>query len=214
MKWKILLLILCVIVASSTLSAQTLSTKPTIPSLSPAQIDELVSVLQQGGYIFYFRHAATNHKQVDERPVDLNNCKSQRNLSDLGRKQSKTIAKAFKKLNIPVGDVLSSPFCRCKETAELAFGSATLNDKLYFAIGLKRDDKISKSKFLLKELSTPFPGKKNKVIVSHTSNLKESTGIWPKPEGAAFIFQPLSDGNYKTVGRVHPDTWKAIVERP
>ena len=176
-------------------------------------LDSLLPGLQEGGYVIYFRHAATDHDQQDAVPVRLDDCSGQRNLSDLGRRQAKAIGRAFKTLNIPVGEILSSPFCRCKDTANLAFGKAEIRDFLFFAIGLDAAQRAKVGRKLTWELaSRPLPGK-NKIIVSHTANLKEATGIWPKPEGAAIVFRPTGDGLFETVGRITPEDWIAAAKR-
>ncbi len=69
----------------------------------------LVDALQKGGYILYFRHAATDRSQIDLDRVNLKNCATQRNLSEKGREQSKAIGKAFKALGIKVAEIITSP---------------------------------------------------------------------------------------------------------
>jgi hypothetical protein len=44
-------------------------------------------------------------------------------------------------------------------------------------------------------------------MVSHTANLQEAVGIWPKPEGVAHVFKPTGDGNFSYVGMVMPEVW-------
>ncbi len=69
-----------------------------------------------------FRHTATDWGEDDEHPVDLSDCDTQRNLSATGRRQARAIGEAIERLDIPIGRVLSSPFCRAVDTARLAFG--------------------------------------------------------------------------------------------
>ncbi|WP_341525452.1 histidine phosphatase family protein [Nostoc sp. UHCC 0302] len=77
------------------------------------------SFLQQGrGYVVLMRHALA--PGIGDPPeFRLNDCSTQRNLSDEGRKQAVRTGKAFKSRNIPVARVLSSQWCRCLETAKL-----------------------------------------------------------------------------------------------
>ena len=90
------------------------------PSAEPSRDERLVSALRGGGYVIYFRHTVTDWAQDDELPVDLSDCATQRNLSDAGRTQASAIGEAFQRLDVPIGSVLSSPFCRTLDTARLA----------------------------------------------------------------------------------------------
>ncbi len=80
----------------------------------------LINELQKGGKLIFIRHAyAPGGGDPDN--FDINDCKTQRNLSDSGRVQSKKIGNFFKKNKISIGKVYSSEWCRCKETASIAF---------------------------------------------------------------------------------------------
>ena len=125
--------------------------------------------------------------------IDFLSCDKQRNLSEDGRVQAKAIGEVISDLQLPIGEVFSSPYCRCKETAQLTFGKYQVIDDLQFSIS-KSDEE---SKFLgdqLKSLmlNTP-PTKTNVVFVGHTSNLKEGLGVWPKPEGVLVVFKKVDD---------------------
>ena len=73
--------------------------------------------LQRGGVILVIRHAATDQSKPDQDPVDLNDCRTQRNLSAQGRQDAKLIGQAVRRLKLRIGAVLSSRFCRTRETA-------------------------------------------------------------------------------------------------
>lgn len=173
---------------------------------------ELVAALKNGGHIIYFRHAATDHDTVDQQVSDLADCSTQRNLSQLGRQQSIAIGEAFRALEIPVGTVLSSPFCRCVDTAKLAFGTVQTSTDLVFALG-RGAAETTRLGSALKTLLTkpPAPGT-NTIIAGHTVNLREATQIWPKPEGAAVIIKPDGRGGYEYVDAIHPNSWKKTID--
>ena len=82
--------------------------------------DELILNLQSGGNIIFIRHALAPGTG-DPENIDLNDCETQRNLNDEGIEQSKLIGDFFKKNNNPIDQVLSSEWCRCKDTAMYAF---------------------------------------------------------------------------------------------
>ena len=173
--------------------------------VSPPPLD----ALRDGGMVIFFRHAATDHAQTDQDRLDLEDCETQRNLTAEGREQAKAIGRAFGAMGIPVGEVFTSPFCRCRETARLAFGRETVADFLHYAIGLNAEDRALVTKQLKKLLSSPVEQGANRIIVSHTGNLREAAGIWPKPEGVAWVFRPTEDG-FAAVGRVLPTEWNRL----
>ena len=95
-----------------------------MPASSPAGRagPNLVTALQGGGYVIYFRHAETDFSQTDTDTRNLADCSTQRNLIPEGRADARAIGQAFRALRIPVGRVLASKYCRTRQTARLAFG--------------------------------------------------------------------------------------------
>ena len=85
---------------------------------------QLIEQLRAGGYVLYLRHTSTDFSQNDSRMTSYEDCASQRNLTDQGRDEARAIGEHVKRLKIPIGEVLASPFCRTMETARLAFGKA------------------------------------------------------------------------------------------
>ena len=91
--------------------------------ISPVKADldqNIISELKKGGKIIFIRHA---YAPGGGDPVNfnINDCNTQRNLNDDGRLQSKKIGDFFKKNKISIEKVYSSEWCRCKETASIAF---------------------------------------------------------------------------------------------
>ncbi len=90
---------------------------------SPIKADSnevMISELQKGGKLIFIRHAYAPGGG-DPSNFDINNCETQRNLNEQGRVQSKKIGNFFKTNNISINKIYSSEWCRCKETAEIAF---------------------------------------------------------------------------------------------
>ena len=93
--------------------------------ISPVKADfnqNIISELKKGGKIIFIRHAYAPGGG-DPNNFDINDCDTQRNLNDEGRLQSKKIGDFFKKNEISIEKVYSSEWCRCKETASIAFRS-------------------------------------------------------------------------------------------
>jgi len=173
---------------------------------------ELIPMLKKGGYVIYFRHAATNKSTADTARDDLSDWTKQRNLSNLGRKQAYVIGKVFQSVGIPVSEVTVSPYCRCVETGKLAFGKATVSQDLSFSIGTTEEGAKRLANSLRTMLGTvPAPGT-NTVLVAHTANLKEAANIWPKPEGVIYIFKPLGNSNFQMVEKIKPNEWSELAK--
>jgi len=182
-------------------------TGDTSPKLSGAA---LIKELQKGGYVIYFRHGTTAEQgEKDVSDADLDDCARQRPLSDAGQAQTKEIGGVFKALRIQTGEVYASPYCRCLDTARNIFGKGTKSKALHFAVHLRSADRTSITAQLLDLLATVPPPGINTALVSHTANLQEAVGIWPKPEGVAHIFKPRGDGTFSYVGVMQPEAWIA-----
>jgi phosphohistidine phosphatase SixA len=175
---------------------------------------DLVHALRDGGYVVYFRHAATEAivEQWDE--LDLSDCATQRNLSETGREQARAIGTAFATFDIKVAKVLSSPFCRAVETSELAFGKAEISDDLYFSVFAEEDKFQHRSMALRGWLATPPPAGTNVVLVSHQHNLEDAVGLSLETEGAAAVFRPNGDGTFILLTVVPPEQWAEHAEPP
>lgn len=172
-------------------------------------VGKLASVLDElrrGGLVVFLRHTTTEQADAD-RPEDVRRCETQRQLSAKGRAEAVQIGKAIRTLDIPVGQVASSPHCRAKDTARLAFGRFAENPDLGFVIGSDAGETRRMTDALRRMLATPPARGSNSVIVSHSANLLEATGIFAKPEGAAYVFRPLGDGRFEAIAKILPDDW-------
>lgn len=188
------------------LAAAPASAQLTPPNATLSE-NEVIDALRQGGYVIYFRHASTRPEQADTGDPKFGRCEVQRNLSPEGREMATEIGGAFKRLGIPVGKVVSSPFCRAVDTATLAFGRHEASDALYYAISLGKTEREAQAQALRQMLATPPARGTNTVLVAHHLNLKEATGIWTKREGEAHVFRPLPDGTLEYAGEVSTEAW-------
>src|SRR5262245_45833606 len=83
----------------------------TRPVTAQPQAGMTADLLRQGGYIIFFRHV-TSDVGSDADTVNVADCTTQRNMSEAGLRDARTIGQAFRTFDIPVGAVLSSEFCR------------------------------------------------------------------------------------------------------
>ncbi len=170
---------------------------------------ELISALKSGGHIIYIRHASTD---LESKDTDLSDCNRQRNLSDIGRTEAKDIGLVIKRLGIPIGDVYSSPYCRCKDTAQLIFDRYKIDQNLQFSIKKDRETSDKLGQHLLSKMQMADVSQHNDVFVGHTSNLRDGLGVFPKPEGVAVIFQKQGN-NLTFLGMIKPGQWSVALEQ-
>src|SRR5882724_1020410 len=144
-----------------------------------ADDEALWALLARGGQMIMIRHAITTPGVGDPPGMRLDDCASQRNLTDEGRAHARRLGEAFRARRIPVERVLSSPWCRCLETARLAFAAAPPETwaplgNLYGRPEL-RDEQVGAMRVRLGERRAGG----NVVMVSHGSTISAVTGISP-----------------------------------
>ncbi|MEM1045280.1 MAG: histidine phosphatase family protein [Pseudomonadota bacterium] len=172
-----------------------------------ASPDSLFEALRGGGHVVYFRHAATTRSGVDriEWPRER-----QRLLSAEGIQDSEDIGAASQLLALPIGEVIASPFARCRDMAEIAFGQV---EERFELLGLLSDDsgRAERIAYLRDRMSTPTGEAGNRIIVSHRSNIREVAGV-SLGEGDAVVVKPLGDGDFRILGTLRPADWRAVVD--
>ena len=139
----------------------------TINSAVKADLNQnLINELKKGGNLIFIRHAYAPGGG-DPINFDINKCKTQRNLSDSGRKQAVKIGKFFKNNNILFDKVYSSEWCRCKETALIAFNNFETKNFLNSFFSSKfAQNKNSQIKSFKKFIKS-WDGKKNLIFITH-----------------------------------------------
>lgn len=169
----------------------------------------LVTALRGGGYVLYLRHTSTDFGENDERMTDYADCKSQRNLTDAGRTEARTIGAALRELKIPIGEVLASPFCRTMETGRLVFGRATASSAVRG--GPARPENPDRYADLRKLLSTPVADRTNTAIASHGNPFRGVTDAPYLAEGEMAVVEPQGNGKFRIVARIPKDGWAALI---
>jgi phosphohistidine phosphatase SixA len=177
--------------------------------LSPQEIAKL---LPAGGYTILLRHTSTTPYNPDSAEFDIQDCATQRNLSERGQAQARLLGESFKKLGIRVGDVLSSEYCRCMETGRLAFGKVEPSEVLRVGDSRPETGRNDPGIAIRKLLDTAPAAGKNNVFIAHSVTLLYAYGLTGKPEGIAHVFRPsgLGLGTAEYLGSVKPDEWPAI----
>jgi virginiamycin B lyase len=170
----------------------------------------LVGRLRRGGYVLAFRHAATDFSMTDS-TRDLSDCSRQRNLTAEGRRQARSIGREFRRLGIPVGRVLASPFCRTRETATLAFGRVVPSRALLSADFFEGEPAGERQPSRLRQLlASPPRGATNTILVSHNFAIDDATGE-SLAEGEAVIVTPREGRpGFEVVARLKAGAWARL----
>ncbi len=179
---------------------------PTIRFGDELEGEDLVAALQHGGYVIYFRHAQTEPTQTDTSIADFQDCSTQRNLTEAGRAQARAIGKAILSLDIPIGKVVSSAYCRTRETALLAFGDVAVSMDL---TGFPTEQTQQRMTALRQMLAQAPAAGSNTVLVSHGLNIANTAGI-SLVEGEAAIFAPVEPDSFSLVARVPAEIWPEL----
>jgi phosphohistidine phosphatase SixA len=168
-------------------------------TVTPSAADDWQLV--QPGSIVLFRHALA--PGVGDPPgFKLNECATQRNLSDEGRAQAKRIGEAFSSRRSSVGAVWSSQWCRTRETADIAFPGLRRRDESSFnSFFTQRDQAAAQTQLAQAQLSR-WAGPGVLVVVTHQVNITALTGVVPA-SGEGVIVE-FTDRGLKVLGKVTP----------
>lgn len=194
----LVLVILSVVSANSALAAP------------DATEQALLERLRSGGYVVYWRHAATDRRQRDTDFSDMDRCATQRNLSEQGRAEARAAGALFVDYGVPVGEVVSSDFCRNRETAVLAFGRYERVPDLWNLPQARAGghDREQLAAALRKRLgSEPADPVVNTIIVGHNLNLQVAAGV-VLDEGDMAVFRPLGGRGFELEGIIRASAFR------
>ncbi len=158
--------------------------------------DKILNELQNGGNIIFIRHAYAPGGG-DPENFDISDCSTQRNLNDNGRNQSKKIGNLFKRNEVPIDKVISSEWCRCKETASIAFNEFKTKNFLNSFYSPKFAKNKKKQIKNLKNYINNWNDNKNLVLVTHYVVILEALD-YASRSGEIVI----SDRNFKIKGNI------------
>ena len=170
-----------------------------LPVQAPAS-EALWTLLKAGGQVVIIRHAATDSTAGDRDTMRLEDCAAQRNLSASGRDDARRIGDAFRARGITVDLVRSSHWCRCLDTATLAFG--VVDPWLPLGSFFRNRDREPGQTRAVRDLVSRHRGPGTLVLVTHQVNITALTGLYPV-EGEMLILTPRGDG-FTVAGRLVP----------
>ena len=159
------------------------------------------ALIRQGGVAVVFRHADAPGT-FDPPGFRLDDCSTQRNLGPQGRQQATDLGRWFAQRGLKPQAVRSSPWCRCQDTARLAFGTAEVWAALGSTVGVSPEDAASRAtqwRQALQGASRRRPGFEvwvtHQFVMSAMAGRSAASGegwvVAPGPDGAARILATL-----------------------
>jgi phosphohistidine phosphatase SixA len=167
-----------------------------------ADEDAAWQALRDGGHVALLRHAAAPGGAGDPPGFRLEDCATQRNLSAEGRADAAAIGARLKTRNIAFEKILTSPWCRCVDTANLLeLGSPTIEPAFSNIVVLsdQRDEIVAAGRGLI----GAWQGQGTLLVVTHGANISALTGISPA-SGEMVVVRIGADGAIAPIGRIPP----------
>ena len=159
--------------------------------------ENIQNILKDGGKIIFIRHAYAPGGG-DPINFDISDCSTQRNLNEEGIVQSINIGNFFLKNDIKIDKILSSEWCRCKETAKYAFKKFETKSFLNSFFSQKFANNKNQQIKELKEYVKNWDGKKNLVLVTHYVVISEILNYYPSSGEIVIADKKLNVvGNFK-----------------
>jgi phosphohistidine phosphatase SixA len=157
------------------------------------------ALLRSGGQTVLLNHAQAPGSG-EPANFDIENCRTQRNLSERGRNQARRLGALIAARAEPVEQVYSSLYCRCLETARLAFGDRLVEGLDALNSVSQDEEEAAAAKEVVLELIRDYSGSGNLVLVTHPENVEAWAGVTPR-EAEAVIVAPTQDG-VQPIGRI------------
>jgi phosphohistidine phosphatase SixA len=187
------------------------------PSMAQSSLRDVLEDMKKGGYVVVIRHGRTDESAAtkDDSPLNLSTCTGQLMLNDVGKRQAQAIGEAFKKAEVPVGQVIASTYCRAMETGRLAFGKAQPSDALLLeafspAPGTPVPQPWPQRVEMMKQMIAVAPAAgTNTVLITHFPNVKAALGV-QIGFGDAAILKPDGHGGVTVVARITAKEWASF----
>jgi len=171
--------------------------------------EALVKALRQGGYVIVMRHASSPRETPDPQTANADNVNRERQLDETGRASAIAMGKALRELNIPLGEVFTSPTYRALETAYLAqFPDPRAVPELGDGGQSMQGVTEAQADWLQKKV-TQLPGHANTIVVTHFPNMSRAFPQWTSGlmDGEALIFGSDGKGGSTLIARIKIDEW-------
>jgi len=159
---------------------------------------ETWAALVNGSHVALVRHGNAPPGYGDPPGFKIDDCATQRNLDELGRAQARAVGEAFRQHGVPVDKILSSPLCRCLETARLmALGPVES------VLAVASSDQSPERLAVLRQMVTAWRGPGTLVLVTHALTVQALVGIMPEQSETVVVRPKAGDpAGMDMVGRI------------
>lgn len=165
----------------------------------PAAADTRLARLSEPGVVAIMRHALAPGTG-DPASFELDDCATQRNLDARGREQAREIGAAVRAAGAVVDRVLTSQWCRCRDTAGL-LGLGPVEDLPALNSFFRNPARSGRQTADLRQFLSGLPPEKTVVLVTHQVNITALTGRWPA-SGEVFLLEIGRDGAISVVDEI------------
>ena len=159
------------------------------------------AALAKGGHVVLIRHGNAPPGYGGDPPgFKIDDCSTQRNLDEDGRQEARALGEAFRKHGVRVDRTVSSPWCRCLDTARLmAVGEVESSWALVPDMNPNAKPRLDQ----LKALVASWRGPGTLVLVTHALTIRPLVGFLPL-QAEAVVVKPTGDGGsgFQLVGRI------------
>jgi phosphohistidine phosphatase SixA len=160
------------------------------------------AALRGGGYVALVRHAGTAGGSGDPPGFKLEDCATQRNLTDKGRAQARALGERFRAEGVAAGKVLSSQWCRCRETAAL-MGLEEIEPAPTFNNAFTFRDRVDELTAGARAIVAAWTGPATLVVLTHGANILPLTGVMPEEGGMVVVKpEPAAPERLRVLGRI------------
>jgi len=168
------------------------------PGAAAGDSQEAWTALVQGGSVALVRHGNAPPGYGDPPGFKIDDCATQRNMDERGRAQARAVGEAFRQHGVPVDKILSSPWCRCLETARL-MDLGPVESVMAVASSERSPERL----VVLKEMVAAWRGPGTLVLVTHAFTVRALVGIMPEQAETVVVKPKLGDQvGIDVVGRI------------
>ena len=169
------------------------------PAAAADEASDAWAALAKGGHVVLIRHGNAPPGFGGDPPgFKLNDCSTQRNLDEIGREQARALGDAFRKHGVRVDRTMSSPWCRCLETARL-MAVGEVESTWALVPDMNPDARVRLGD--LKTLVSAWRGPGTLVLVTHALTVRPMVGFLPG-QAEAVVLNPTAADGFQLVGRI------------
>lgn len=192
----------CAAPPPATMPATASATPAAVPDLAVAAMPDVWAELRAGtGLVVLLRHAQTTPGTGDPPEFRLDDCATQRNLSDEGRAQAARIGQAFRERGVPVARVLTSQWCRCVDTAELLDLGPVEVAPMLNSFFEDRATEPEQTRQVRRAIAAHRGRPGVIVMVTHMVNISAAAGV-SVPQGGALVVRAGAGDEIEVVGQL------------